>query len=598
MATSNRKLEILVSAKDKASKELKKLSGTFKAVGAAATAAFAIASTATAFAVKEFAEFEKGMSAVKAITNATADEFEDLTSLAKEMGATTVFTASEASEAMKFLGMAGFETDEIMQSLEGTMNLAASAVLDLATSADIMSNVLTGFRLNASESERVVDVLAKTITSSNTDMVQLGEAMKFFAPTAAAFGVSIEEASAAVGLLGNAGLQGSIATRALATSFNRLAKPTGQMNDVMNDLNLAFFDSSGTFIGLTNTVKLLEDRLEGASQEQQALVISTLFGQEALKQWNILLAAGSTELEGFTKELENSGGTAQRMADTQLDNLAGSITLLKSAISGAAIEFGEKFEPVVRSATDALTAFIGIEDKVSATTNFMKEQLNIFLNFIDQKTGLVTVFSDTFDRLAVVFKENLLPPLQRLFEALKPLEPILMFLAKVIGLTLLGALIAVAKLLEITLIPLMTFFGNAIEGVTSVLEPFIVALSDIWKGLEKVASFALKAVSAIKKLNVLEGARSLLNKANPFGGARASGGPVNSNRSFLVGEKGPEIFTPNSNGKIIPNNKINGSGGTNINITVNGDVSGQELMDRVMEGIMGKLRLNTNQLNL
>lgn len=595
----SRTLQILITAKDKATKQLKKLESTFKLVGKAATVAFAAASAATGFAIKEFADFEKSMSSVKAITNATGEEFEDLTDLAEEMGATTVFTASEASEAMKFLGMAGFETDEIMQSLQGTMNLASAAVLDLGTSADIMSNVLTGFRLQASESERVVDVLAKTITSSNTDMVQLGEAMKFFAPTAASFGVSIEEASAAVGLLGNAGLQGSIATRALSTSFNRLAKPSNEMFSIMQELNLEFFDANGTFIGLTNTLKLLEDRLDGASQEQQALVISTLFGQEALKQWNILLSAGSEELEKFTGELEDSGGTAQRMADTQLDNLAGSFTLLKSAVSGAAIEFGEKFAPVVKIAVEELTKFIAIENKTEAVTSFLTESISKISQAIEDKTGLITILTTAFERISTVFKELVLPELVRLLETLKPLEPIFIFLAKVIGLTLYGALILVVKLLEVTLIPLLSLLGSTIGVVNDYfLKPLITSIDFLWEGLKKVVEWATKAFNKLKKLDVFEGAKSLVTNVLGFGGARANGGPVQSGKSFLVGERGPEIFSPNTNGKIIPNNKVgNGGGGGGIVININGDVTGNEIVEKVKRALMMELNLN-NRITL
>lgn len=358
----NRYLQIILDLKDNATGQLRGLQGQLKAMRPAfqtmavgGGVAFGAISGAVGLAVKEFGNFEQAMSSVNAITGASANEFDQLTNKAKELGRTTAFTAQEAAEAMTFLGMAGFDTAEILETVDGTLSLAAASGIELGRAADIASNVLTGFRLETDETARVVDVLAKTITSSNTDMEQLSEAMKYFAPTAATFGVSVEEASAVVGLLGNAGLQGSISTRALATSMARLAKPSNEMLDVMGELNLEFFDANGEFVGMEKTIRQLETAFATLTPQQQASALTTLFGAQAVKQWNVLVAGGADELGNFTTQLENAGGAAEEMAQKKLDNLKGAFTLLKSAISGVGIELGGVFAPVVRSVAEAIT---------------------------------------------------------------------------------------------------------------------------------------------------------------------------------------------------------------------------------------------------
>lgn len=496
---ANNTLNLILNLKDDASAGLKRFQDNIKGstkqakeLGKAMTVTgIAIAGT-LGLAVKEFADFESGMSNVKAITNSTGQELEDLTALAKEMGRTTVFSAKESAEAMKFLGMAGFNTQEIMQSLEGTLNLAAASGIDLGRAADIASNILTGFRLDAGETDRVVDLLASTISSSNVDMEQMSEAMKFFAPTAASFGVSIEEASAVVGVLGNAGLQGSIATRALATSMNRLADPTKKMRKTMRKLNLEFFDSEGSFIGVTSSVKMLEESLKDSTDEQKAAAISTIFGQQALKQWNVLLAAGSDELSDYTGKLNDVEGAAQRMADTQLDNLSGSMKLLKSAVSGLAIEIGSKLAPTLRKIADFVT------DVTSKMINWAEANPGLAEKIIVVVTAIGALMI-TLGPLLIM-----LPGLISLFAAISTVAGVVgatfTLLAGPFGLVVLaiGALIAagiylVVKWEEVGTMAteiwgsITTFISESVEQVTSFVsekwEELSTGTTNIWNSV-------------------------------------------------------------------------------------------------------------------
>ena len=285
------------------------------------------------------------MANLRAITKSNGEELEIL---AKTLGEKTVFTASEAAKAMSLLGMAGYNTNQILKSTPSVLELAAAGGIGLAEAADIATNVLSGFGLKAEQTSMVVDVLAKTATSSNTTILSLGESFKEIAPTANNLKIPIEEIAAVVGLLGNSGIKGTDATTSLNTALNRLAKPTKEMKRKMRELNVEFFDSKGQFIGLNNMVALLNNRFEGLTDKQKAAAVSAIFGARANKQLTSLLNGqvtalinneevtlkGAKALQYLTKEYENASGSAKEMADTQLDSLDGALRLLKSAWEG------------------------------------------------------------------------------------------------------------------------------------------------------------------------------------------------------------------------------------------------------------------------
>ena len=214
-----------------ASKSFDKITKAIKA-GAAALSGLAVA------AIKMGSDFEAGMSRVQALSGATGAEFEALRKTALELGRTTVFSASQAAEGMQYLAMAGFKTNEIIAAMPGVLNAAAAGQVDLATAADITSNVLSGFGLKAEEAARVADVLTKAFTSSNTTMESLGETMKYAAPVAAAAGFALEEVAAAAGMLGDAGIQGSQAGTTLRAIMLRLINPPKQAAEALDALGI------------------------------------------------------------------------------------------------------------------------------------------------------------------------------------------------------------------------------------------------------------------------------------------------------------------------------------------------------------------------
>lgn len=272
---------------------------TAKALKVAVTA---IAGTATALggvataAVKVGSDFEAQMSRVKAISGATGEEFEKLRNQAIELGADTAFSASEAAQGMENLAAAGFTTNEIMSAMPGMLDLAAASGEDLANSADIAASTLRGFGLEASEAGHVADVLAENANRTNSSVAETGEAMKYIAPVARAAGISMEETAAAIGIMANAGIQGSQAGTTLRGALSRLSKPTDVMQQAMDELGVSFYDSEGKMKSLSEQVGMLQDAMEGMTDEQKNNYLVTLYGQEALSGMLALINEGEGSL--------------------------------------------------------------------------------------------------------------------------------------------------------------------------------------------------------------------------------------------------------------------------------------------------------------
>jgi TP901 family phage tail tape measure protein len=317
------------------------IGGAIPIIGGLAIGITGIATGAFALATKTAGDFQTEMLKVKAISSATGDQFEQLIKQAKDLGRTTQFQAKQVGEAQKFQAMAGLEVNEILSATPGILNLAAAANLDLGRSSDIATNIMSQFGKEASDMNNIVDVLAKTVNTSNQDMEQLADAMNYLGPTAKAMGIQLEEAAAVTGILASNGLQGSLGTRALGTSLTRLSKPTANMQTVMKKLNLQAFDSKGNFAGIEGVVSQLEKSMKGLTQEQKQNYLSTLFGAEAIQEWNILLANGSGNLSKYTEELRNSTGAAGDMAGTMMSGYQGAMMRFQSAWEGLLISLGE-----------------------------------------------------------------------------------------------------------------------------------------------------------------------------------------------------------------------------------------------------------------
>lgn len=313
-------------------------------------------------AVATTAKFDSSMSNLQAISGATGTEIDSLRDKAKEMGAKTKFSASEAADAFTYMAMAGWKTGDMLNGIEGIMNLAAASGEDLASTSDIVTDALTAFGLSASDSGHFADVLAAASNNANTNVSMLGESFKYVAPVAGALGYSVEDVSVALGLMANSGIKASQAGTSLRSSLTRMLKPTKTMTSYMQQLGImtqdgvvtAMVNTNGSMKPLSKTMTILRDKFKGLTKAQQAEYAAAIFGQESMAGMLAIINASDKDFDKLTESINNAGGTAQNMADTQLDNLSGQLTILKSTLESIAISIGEILMPYVRSFVSGL----------------------------------------------------------------------------------------------------------------------------------------------------------------------------------------------------------------------------------------------------
>lgn len=305
-----------------------------------------------AAAVKTTADFDKSMSKVAAVSGATGKDFEALRSKAREMGATTKFSATEAAEAFNYMAMAGWKTEDMLEGVEGIMNLAAASGEDLATTSDIVTDALTAFGKSASDSGRLADIMAAASANANTNVAMMGETFKYAAPVAGALGFTMEDTAIAVGLMANAGIKSSQAGTALRTGLTNLVKPTKQMQDAMEKYGIEITNADGSMKSMREIVEMLRDKLGGLDEAEQAAAAGAIFGKNAMSGWLAIINASDEDVEKLTQAIDNSDGTAKKMAETMQDNLAGQLTILKSQLQELAISFGDILVPKIRKAVE------------------------------------------------------------------------------------------------------------------------------------------------------------------------------------------------------------------------------------------------------
>lgn len=323
------------------------ITGTAAALGGVAAAAIKVGS-----------DFESQMSRVKAISGATGEEFEQLKAQAMQLGADTSFSASQAAEGMENLAAAGFTTSEIMSAMPGLLNLAAASGEDLASSSDIAASTLRGFGLAASDAAHVADVLAANANRTNSSVADTGEAMKYIAPLARAAGLSLEETAAAIGIMANAGVNGSQAGTSLRGALSRLSKPTKDMSEAMDELGISFYDSNGKMKSLTEQVGMLRQATEGMTDEQKNNYLVTLYGQEALSGMLALINEGEGSLGELTNAYKNCDGAAQEAAETMQDNLSGALEQLSGSAETLGLAFYNSVADNLKNAANTATESI------------------------------------------------------------------------------------------------------------------------------------------------------------------------------------------------------------------------------------------------
>ncbi|MDC3413957.1 phage tail tape measure protein [Terrihalobacillus insolitus] len=325
---------------------LERTSSDFQTVGATMAAVGTTIGIGIGSAVKTAADFEAAMSRVGAVSGASEEDMKALTKEAERLGSTTSFSASQAAEGMQYLAMAGWKTTDIIQGMGGVLDMAAAGNVALGDAANIASNIMSGFGLEASKATQVADVLSKTFTNSNTTLIGLGETMKYVAPAAKSVGWSLEEMAAATGKLGDVGIDASMAGTALRSAVTRLAAPTKDATKIMEQYGIKTTDANGKMLPLAEILSQMQQGFKGMSDAQKASAVQTIFGTEAMSAM-LALMEDPQGLKTFTQELEQAGGTSKRIADQQLNNLNGKITQLKSAFEGAQISLGNALLPAL-----------------------------------------------------------------------------------------------------------------------------------------------------------------------------------------------------------------------------------------------------------
>ena len=309
-------------------------------------------------AVKTGMDFDEQMSKVAAISGATGDDFEALRAKAREMGASTKFSATEAAEAFEYMGMAGWKSGDMMEGIPGILNLAAASGEELGTTSDIVTDALTAFGLQAKDSGHFADILAAASTNANTNVSMLGESFKYAAPVAGSLGSSAEDTSIALGIMANSGIKASQAGTALRTGLSNMVKPSKQMATYMDRYNIELQKNDDGSINLLATMKHLRERMGGLSADEQAAAASAIFGKNAMSGWLSIINASDKDFDGFTDAIYNCDGAAETMADTMNDNLAGQLTILKSALQELAIQISDALTPTIKKIVEKIQDFV------------------------------------------------------------------------------------------------------------------------------------------------------------------------------------------------------------------------------------------------
>lgn len=508
-------------------KGLKKLGSITSKGMKAATVAVTGTTTAlggvAAAAVKVGSDFEAQMSRVQAISGATGKELEELRSQAVELGADTSFSASEAAQGMENLAAAGFKTNEIMDAMPGLLDLAAASGEDLASSSDIAASTLRGFGLAAEDAGHVADVLAENANRTNSSVAETGEAMKYIAPLARAAGISLEETAAAIGIMANAGIQGSQAGTTLRGALSRLSKPTDDMQQAMDELGVSFYDSKGKMLSLADQAGMLQSAMEGMTDEQKNNYLVTLYGQEALSGMLALINEGPDSLASLTAAYEECDGSAQTAAATMQDNLKGAVEELSGSAETLGIVFYDSVAGSLKEAAQSATESInnitdafnngGLSSAIEAAGNefanlataaasqapkMVDAAVGFIQSFIqgivNNRGQLISAAGDMASALASGLAELLPAQLQR------PIDDAIDALSKSLGS---GGLKKAGKTIVDTLDNVIDIVGKLAK---TALPPLINVLDFVGENLSLVAAAATTAFTAFKGYKIVSSA--------------------------------------------------------------------------------------------
>ncbi|MDF2612861.1 MAG: phage tail tape measure protein family [Clostridia bacterium] len=409
--------------------------------------------------VKETAKlgigFQAEMSKVQAITGATGNDMNTLTEGAKKFGATTVFSASEAAQAMEYMGMAGWKTEQIMSGMPGVLNLAASSGESLARTSDIVTDTLTALGESASEAGRLSDVMAAAATNSNTNVSMMGETFKYAAPVAGALGYAMEDLALSTGLMANAGIKGEMAGTTLRSLFTNMVKPTKTMQAVMDEYNLSLKNVDGTMKPLNQVILELRKAMQGVDASTRSAAIATLAGKEAMSGTLAIVNASEEDYKKLSDAINGSAGASAKMAETMNNNIAGLQKSINSKMESIKLSMFSVFEPFISGFLKVYDAFLGLSEKMWGAVGGVLSRI----------TGLITPFIDIFVNIFKTALDLIWPlvePFFKFIEAnLNGVMRSLQLAASVVG--------SVVTSIKDALMPLVNFINNTLMIIVDVL---------------------------------------------------------------------------------------------------------------------------------
>lgn len=415
------------------------------------------------------ADFDSAMSRVAAVSGATGLDFDSLRDKAREMGAKTKFSATEAADAMNYMAMAGWKTEDMLSGIEGVMYLAAASGEDLATTSDIVTDALTAFGLTAADSGHFADVLAAASSNANTNVSMMGETFKYCAPVAGALGFSVEDTAEAIGLMGNAGIKASQAGTSMRSIMTNLTGDVKLSGAAIGDVTIATTNADGSMRSLSAILADCRVAFSGMTEAEKANNAETLVGKNAMSGFLALMNAAPEDIEKVSGAVNNCKDAAKNMADTMQDNLEGQLTILKSQLQELAISFGDLLMPAVRSIVPGLQ---GMVDVLNAMSDGVKRVIMIVALLAAALGPVLIIIGKTLSAIGTIM--TWAPKLAGAISAVK------------------GAFAALSA----------TMMANPIAIVIAAIAALVVVFIYLWNTNEEFRQFWIRLWNEIKKVAV------------------------------------------------------------------------------------------------